>query len=84
MELESTLKPYFAENNTPDVSLSTLWGAHKEVLRGRWTVLTSAMKKDAKTTKLQTEKELMVLELWGTTFSIVFPTPKNDLPTYDS
>lgn len=61
-ELISTLAHYFAENNTPDISTSTLWEAHKAVVRGRCMALSSAMKKDALATKLQTEKELRALE----------------------
>lgn len=54
-ELESTLQLYFTKNNTPDVSLSTLWEAHKAVHRGRCIALTSTMKKDARATNLQTK-----------------------------
>lgn len=62
-KLESTLKLYFLENNTSAVSLATLWEAHKAVLQGRCIALTSAMKKDTRATKLQTERELRALEL---------------------
>lgn len=61
-ELESTLKSYFVENNTPGISLSTLWGAHKAVLWGRCITISSALKKDARAVKLQTEKEPRALE----------------------
>lgn len=56
-ELESTLKLYFGENDTPDVSLSALWEAHKAVLHGHCIAISSAMKKNAWAVKLQTEKE---------------------------
>lgn len=62
-ELETTLKNYFSDNNTPDISLTTLWEAHKAVFRGRCIALSSAMKRNAIATKLQTEKELKILEL---------------------
>lgn len=61
-ELESTLQYYFAENDTPDVSLPTLWAAHKTVLRGRCIALSSVMKKDARAAKLQAEKRLKALK----------------------
>lgn len=52
-ELETTLKHYFAENDTHDVSFPTLWPAHKVVIRGRCLALFSAMKEDARATKLK-------------------------------
>lgn len=55
-ELESTLKPYFIENDTPNISPSTLWEAHKAVIRARCIALTSTMIKEARTAKLQTER----------------------------
>ena len=47
MELEQTLKYYFTENSSPEVSLASLLEGHKAVFRGQCISLSTALKRNA-------------------------------------
>lgn len=62
LDMEKTLKLYFVENNTPEISVGTLWEAHKAVIREQSIAISTAWKKNAKLLRQRTTQRLQKLE----------------------
>lgn len=62
VELEQTLKLYFAENSSTEVSTSSLWEGHKAVFRGQCISLSTALKRNANATRRALLDKLKHLE----------------------
>lgn len=71
-DLEKTMTLYFAENNSPEVSIATLWEGHKAVLRGQCISLSTALKRNANTARIALLDKLKQLE----TCLLSFPSLK--------
>lgn len=54
--IERDLKEYFRFNDTPDISPSSLWGAHKAVVRGNLIQLASLLKREKQKDIVNLEK----------------------------
>ncbi|XP_077321582.1 uncharacterized protein LOC143955402 [Lithobates pipiens] len=61
-ELESTLRLYFAENTSPEVSLTSVWEGHKAVFRGQCIALSTALKRNANKARQLLLRRLHALE----------------------
>lgn len=70
--IERDLKEYFRLNDTPDISPSSLWGAHKTVIRGNLIQLVSRLKR---------EKQLDIANLEKNFQSLNKAHKKNPSPT---
>lgn len=64
MEPAHTLKLYFAENSTSDVSYASLWEGHKAVFRGHCICLSTVFKRNAQITRQLLVDKLQQLETW--------------------
>lgn len=63
IELEQTLKLYFAENCSSEISASSLWEAHKAVFRGQCISLSTALKINTNATRSALLDRLKHLEM---------------------